>query len=112
MDFFSGLSYGDQLEMGMASTGASMDPDTYNTMLRQQADEQALAKQVNKYGESHGRDAYAQAVAPGAAPPQESASTPATVQHAGVLLPNPEKVRRKDPKKEPTYRLRKAMGLV
>ena len=75
-------------------------------------DEQALAKQVSKYGESHGRDAYAQAVAPGAAPPQESASTPATVQHAGVLLPNPEKVRRKDPKKEPTYRLRKAMGLV
>ena len=58
-------------------------------MLRQQADEQALAKQVSKYGESHGRDAYAQAVAPGATPPQESASTPATVQHAGVLLPNP-----------------------
>ena len=41
-------------------------------------DEQALAKQVSKYGESHGRDAYAQAVAPGAAPPQESASTPAS----------------------------------
>ena len=67
-DFFTGLSYGDQLEMGTAIVGGGMDHETLNAMIRQEQDERALATQVQKYGPGHGRDAVSQAVAPGATP--------------------------------------------
>ena len=41
-DFFSGLSYGDQLEAGLATHGAA-DPEVWNEMLRKDADEARLA---------------------------------------------------------------------
>ena len=37
-DFFSGLSYGDQLEAGLATHGAA-DPEVWNAMLRKDADD-------------------------------------------------------------------------
>ena len=115
-DFFSGLSLGDQLELGTASLSSGVDPETWNMMLRQEMDAQALAKQVQKHGLGHGRDAVTQAVAPGTTPPEGSTGGQVTsnTSHARyeVLLPNPDKVPKKDATKEPTYRLRKAMKLV
>ena len=67
-DFFTGLSYGDQLEMGTAVVGGGMDHETLNAMIRQEQDARALATQVQKYGPGHGRDAVSQAVAPGTTP--------------------------------------------
>ena len=64
-DFFSGLSLGDQLELGTASLSSGVDPETWNMMLRQEMDAQALAKQVQKHGPGHGRDAVAQASSEG-----------------------------------------------
>ena len=52
-DFFSGLSYGDQLEAGLATHGAA-DPEVWNEMLRKDADEARLAQQVKLHGEGHG----------------------------------------------------------
>ena len=56
-DFFTGMTYGDQLEMGMAVVGGGMDNETLNAMIRQEMDERALATQVQKHGPGHGRDA-------------------------------------------------------
>ena len=111
-DFFTGLSYGDQLELGTTSLGAGMDHDTLNGMLRAEMDERALTAQVAKYGAGHGRDAVAQQVAPGAAPAGDAPSAATNVARAEVLLPHPDRVPKTDPKKEATYRLRKAMRLV
>ena len=58
------LTIGDQLEMGTAVVGGSVDNETLNAMIRQEMDERALAAQVQKHGPGHGRDAVAQAVAP------------------------------------------------
>ena len=81
-------------------------------MLRQEIDNQALARQVQKYGHGHGRDAVAQAIAPGASPPDTThVNAPGTAKYE-VLVPNPDKLPKKDATKEPTYRLRKAMKLV
>ena len=49
-DFFTGLSYGEQLEMGTAVVGGGMDHETLNAMIRQEQDARALATQVQKYG--------------------------------------------------------------
>ena len=112
-DFFTGLSYGDQLEMGTAIVGGGMDHETLNAMLRQEMDERALAAQVQKHGTGHGRDAVSQAVAPGATP-SESGQVASNTSNARyeVLVPNPDKLPKKDATKEPTFRLRKAMKLV
>ena len=67
-DFFTGMTYGDQLEMGTAIVGGGMDNEALNAMIRQEMDERALAAQVQKHGPGHGRDAVSQAVAPGATP--------------------------------------------
>ena len=45
-DFFTGMTYGDQLEMGTAVVGGGMDYETLNAMIRQEQDERALAAQV------------------------------------------------------------------
>ena len=45
-DFFTGMTYGDQLEMGTAVVGGGMDHETLNAMIRQEMDERALATQV------------------------------------------------------------------
>jgi hypothetical protein len=42
-DLFTGLSYGDQLEVGLATHGAA-DPEVWNAMLRKDADEARLAQ--------------------------------------------------------------------
>jgi hypothetical protein len=112
-DFFTGLSYGDQLEMGTAIVGGGMDHETLNAMLRQEMDERALALQVQKHGAGHGRDAVSQAVAPGATPSDSGqvASNTGAAKYE-VLVPDPDKLPKKDATKEPTYRLRKAMKLV
>ena len=44
-DFFTGMTYGDQLEMGMAIVGGSVDNETLNAMIRQEMDERTLAAQ-------------------------------------------------------------------
>ena len=62
-DFFSGMTFGDQLELGTAVVGGGMDRETLNAMIRQEMDERALAAQVQKYGPGHSRDAVSQAVA-------------------------------------------------
>ena len=82
-------------------------------MIRQEMDERALARQVQKHGPGHGRDAVAQAIAPGATPPDSGqvASNTSNARYE-VLVPNPNKLPKKDATKEPTYRLRKAMKLV
>ena len=41
-DFFTGLSYGDQLEMGTAIVGGGVDYETLNAMIRQEQDARAL----------------------------------------------------------------------
>ena len=112
-DFFSGLSLGDQLELGTASLSSGVDPETWNMMLRQEMDAQALATQVQKHGPGHGRDAVTQAVAPGTTPAESGqvASNTSAARYE-VLVPNPDKLPKKDATKEPTYRLRKAMKLV
>ena len=112
-DFFSGLSLGDQLELGTTQLGDGIDTETWNAMLRQEMDERALAAQVQKHGAGHGRDAVSQAVAPGATPPDSGqvASNTSNARYE-VLVPNPDKLPKKDATKEPTYRLRKAMKLV
>ena len=112
-DFFTGMTFGDQLEMGTAVVGGSVDNETLNAMIRQEMDERALAAQVQKHGSGHGRDAVAQAVAPGATPPDSGqvASNTSNARYE-VLVPNPDKLPKKDATKEPTYRLRKAMKLV
>ena len=112
-DFFTGMTYGDQLEMGTAVVGGGMDHETLNAMLRQEMDERALAAQVQKHGTGHGRDAVSQAVAPGATP-SESGQVASNTSNARyeVLVPNPDKLPKKDATKEPTYRLRRAMKLV
>eukprot|EP01046_Picozoa_sp_COSAG06_P055006 COSAG06_NODE_9970_length_1778_cov_16.085170_2_plen_116_part_00 len=113
-DFFTGLSYGDQLEMGTAIVGGGgVDYETLNAMIRQEQDARALAMQVQKYGPGHGRDAVSQAVAPGATPSDggQVASNTSTAKYE-VLVPEPGKLPKKDATKEPTYRLRKAMKLV
>ena len=76
-------------------------------------DERALAAQVQKHGTGHGRDAVSQAVAPGATPPDSGqvASNTGAAKYE-VLVPDPDKLPKKDATKEPTYRLRKAMKLV
>ena len=56
-DFFSGLTLGDQIELGTATLGSGIDPETWNAMMRQELDERALAVQVQKHGPGHGRDA-------------------------------------------------------
>jgi hypothetical protein len=112
-DFFTGLSYGDQLEMGTAIVGGGMDTETLNAMIRQEQDARALATQVQKYGPGHGRDVVSQAVAPGATPADggQVASNTGNARYE-VLVPNPDKLPKKDATKEPTYRLRVAMKLV
>ena len=112
-DFFTGLSYGDQLEMGTAIVGGGMDHETLNAMIRQEQDERALATQVQKYGPGHGRDAVSQAVAPGTTPADggQVASNTSNARYE-VLVPEPGKLPKKDATKEPTYRLRVAMKLV
>ena len=37
-DFFTGMTYGDQLEMGTAVVGGGMDHETLNAMIRQEMD--------------------------------------------------------------------------
>ena len=111
-DWFSGLTLGDQLELGTASLGGGVDHETLNAMIRAEQDERALTTQVQKYGPGHGRDAVAQAVAPGATPPEGGPAALSNTAHYEVLLTNPGAVHKTDPKKEATYRLRKAMGLV
>ena len=54
-DFFSGLTLGDQIELGTATLGSGIDPETWNAMMRQEMDERALAAQVQKHGPGHGR---------------------------------------------------------
>eukprot|EP01043_Picozoa_sp_COSAG02_P083963 COSAG02_NODE_21878_length_771_cov_3.691964_1_plen_122_part_00 len=105
-DFFTGLSYGDQLEMGTTIVGGGMDTETLNAMIRQEMDERALAAQVQKHGAGHGRDAVSQAVAPGATPPDSGqvASNTGAAKYE-VLVPDPDKLPKKDATKEPTYRL-------
>jgi hypothetical protein len=112
-DFFSGMTFGDQLELGTAVVGGGMDRETLNAMIRQEMDERALAAQVQKYGPGHGRDAVSQAVAPGATPPDSGqvASNTGTARYE-VLVPEPGKLPKKDATREPTFRLRKAMKLV
>ena len=112
-DFFTGLSYGDQLEMGTAIVGGGMDHETLNAMIRQEQDARALATQVQKYGPGHGRDAVSQAVAPGTTPADggQVASNTSAAKYE-VLVPEPDKLPKKDATKEPTYRLRRAMKLV
>lgn len=114
MDYFGTLSYGDQMEMGNAGLTCTgdVDPETLNEMIGEQNDQLALARQVSQYGQGHGRDAYTQSVTPGAPAPAENTQPMQETARAEVLLPNPERVPQRDPKKEPTYRLRKAMGLV
>ena len=111
-DWFTGLTVGDQLDLG-TMPWSSVDNETLNEMIRAEQDERALAAQVQKYGAGHGRDAVAQAVAPGAVP-TEGAHTgvAANAARAEVLLANPGQVPKTDPKKEATYRLRQAMGLA
>ena len=96
-----------------AIVGGGMDHETLNAMIRQEQDERALATQVQKYGPGHGRDAVSQAVAPGSTPSDgaQVASNTSTAKYE-VLLPEPDKLPKKDATKEPTYRLRKAMKLV
>ena len=105
-DFFSGLSYGDQLEAGLATHGAA-DPEVWNEMLRKDADEARLAQQVTLHGEGHGQQPLATQAGEGSAPLVQQ-----DVARAGVLLPEPGKAPKRDETKEPTYRLRKEMGLV
>ena len=66
-DFFSGLSYGDQLEAGLATHGAA-DPEVWNEMLRKDADEARLAQQVTLHGEGHGQQPLATQAGEGSAP--------------------------------------------
>ena len=112
-DFFTGMTYGDQLEIGTAVVGGGMDHETLNAMIRQEMDERALATQVQKYGPGHGRDAVSRAVAPGATPTDSGqvASNTGAARYE-VLVPEPGKLPKKDATKEPTFRLRKAMKLV
>jgi hypothetical protein len=111
-DFFTGLSYGDQLEMGTAVVGGGVDYETLNAMIRQEQDARALATQVQKYGPGHGRDAVSQAVAPGATPPDGAHVNSTGTASYEVLVPEAGKLPKKDATKEPTYRLRVAMKLV
>ena len=99
--------------MGTAIVGGGMDNETLNAIIRQEMDERALASQVQKHGPGHGRDAVTQAVAPGATP-SDSGQVASNTSNARyeVLVPNPDKLPKKDATKEPTYRLRKAMKLV
>ena len=73
----------------------------------------SLNCKVQKHGPGHGRDAVSQAVAPGATPSEggQMASNTSAARYE-VLVPNPDKLPKKDATKEPTYRLRKAMKLV
>ena len=105
-DFFTGLSYGDQLETGLATHGVA-DPEVWNAMLRKDADEVRLAQQVRQFGEGHGQEPLTTQQGDGAQPLVQQ-----DVARAGVLLPEPSKLPVRDKTKEPTYRLRKAMGLV
>ena len=110
-DWLTGLSVGDQLELG-TPPWAELDHETLNDMIRAEQDERALTTQVQKYGPGHGRDAVAQAIAPGSMPFEGGQDTSRSTAKCEVLLQNPGTVAKTDPKKEATYRLRKAMGLV
>ena len=53
-DWLSGLTYADSMELGLAQYGPG-DPEAYNELLRRDAEDAALAKQVAKYGPGHGQ---------------------------------------------------------
>ena len=76
-------------------------------LLRKDADEARLAQQVRQFGEGHGQEPLSTQQGDGAPPLVQQ-----DVARAGVLLPEPSKLPVRDETKEPTYRLRKEMGLV
>ena len=104
-DWLSGLSYADSMELGMAQHGAG-DPEAYNDLLRRDAEDAALTKQVARYGAGHGQQVAAQQG--GEAP----VGARTDVARAEILLVDPAQAPRRPTDKEPTYRLRKKMGLV
>ena len=85
-DFFTGLSYGDQLEAGLATHGAA-DPEVWNAMLRKDADEARLAQQVRQFGEGHGQEPLATQQGDGAQPAPFAWLEGATVTRVAALQP-------------------------
>ena len=103
-DWLSGLTYADSMELGLAQHGAG-DPEAYNELLRRDAEDAALTRQVAKYGTGHGQQG-------GGGPGDAPAGARTDVARAEVLLVDPARAPKRPADKEPTYRLRKKMGLV
>ena len=108
-DWLSGLTYADSMELGLAQYGAG-DPEAYNELLRRDAEDAALAKQVAKYGPGHGQAMMATQQG-GGGPNDAPPPVQQDVARAEVLLVDPGQAPKRPPDKEPTYRLRKKMGL-
>ena len=106
-DWLSGLTYADSMELGLAQHGAG-DPEAYNDLLRRDAEDAALTKQVAKYGAGHGQ----QALTTPQGGPGDAAGVRTDVARAEVLLVDPARAPKRPADKEPTYRLRRKMGLV
>ena len=102
---WTGLSECDQSEMGMIVDGVSQDPEALNALIRREEEMLQLAAQVAKHGPGYGQ--------------QQLQSTEGgdpivhqNVARAETLVPRGAQPPKQKPEEEPTYKLRKKMGLV
>ena len=91
--------------MGMLVDGVSLDPEALNALIRREEEMLQLAAQVAKHGPGYGQQQL-QSTEGGDSIVQQN------VVRAETLVPQGAKAPKQKPEEEPTYRLRKKMGLV
>ena len=102
---WTGLSECDQSELGMLVHGQPQDPEALNAMIQREQEMLQLAAQVAKHGPGYGQQAL-QSTEGGDPVVQQN------VARAETLVPRGAEPPKRKPEMEPTYRLRKKMGLV
>ena len=100
---WTGLSECDQAELGLIVNGTTQDPEALNRMIEREMEMLALAAQVAKHGPGYGQEPLQST---------DGSTVQQNVARAEILVPRGAEPPKRKPEDEPTFKLRKKMGLV
>ena len=100
---WTGLSECDQSELGLIVNGETHDPEALNALIQREQQMLELAAQVAKHGPGYGQEPLQST---------DGSTVQQNVARAETLVPRGADPPKRKPEEEPTFKLRKKMGLV
>jgi hypothetical protein len=100
---WTGLSECDQSELGLIVNGETHDPEALNALIQREQQMLELAAQVAKHGPGYGQEPLQST---------DGSTVQQNVARAETLVPRGADPPKRKPEEEPTFKLRRRMGLV